>query len=83
MTAEIGIVMTHVVTILRAIPHLTPLTRCAVPTPMMDEEITCVVETGKWIKVAPKIIDAEAKSAATPFTGRIFMILPPTVLIIL
>ena len=47
-------------------PHLTPLTRCAVPTPMMDEEITCVVETGKWINVAPKIIDAEAKSLCYP-----------------
>ena len=57
-------------TILRAVPHFTPLTRCAAPTPIMADEMTCVVETGKWINVAPKIIDAEAKSAATPFTGR-------------
>jgi len=83
ITAEIGIVITQVVTILRAMPHFTPFTRCAVPTPIIEDEITCVVDTGKWINVAPKIIEADAKSAATPLTGRIFMILPPTVLIIL
>ena len=83
MTAEIGIVINQVKTILRAVPQFTPLTRCAEPTPIIAEEITCVVETGKWIVVAPKIIEADVKSAATPFTGRIFMIFPPTVLMIL
>ncbi len=81
--AEIGIVISQVNTILRATPHLTPFTRWAEPTPIIAEEITCVVETGKWINVAPKMIEADAKSAAAPFTGRIFIILPPTVLIIL
>ena len=47
MIAEIGIVMNHVVIILRAVPQLTPRTRCAEPTPIIEEEIKCVVETGK------------------------------------
>lgn len=83
ITAEIGIVIIHVRTILRAIAQLTPFTRWAEPTPMIEDEITCVVDTGKWTRVAPKIIEADAKSAATPLTGRIFIILPPTVLMIL
>ncbi len=83
ITAEIGIVINQVNIILRAVPQFTPFTRCAAPTPIIADEITCVVETGKCIKVAPKMIDADVTSAATPLTGRIFIIFPPTVLMIL
>ena len=47
ITAEIGKVIIHVKTIFCATPHLTPFTRWAEPTPIIAEEITCVVETGK------------------------------------
>ena len=80
--ADIGNVITHVTTMRCAVPHLTPFKRWAEPTPSIDEEITCVVLTGNPIAVAPKIKLAPVKSAATPFTGRIFIIFPPTVLII-
>ena len=47
MLAEIGKVITQVIIILCAVPHLTPFKRCAEPTPRIEEEITCVVLTGK------------------------------------
>ena len=52
MTAVQGIVMTQAVTICRATLQWTALTRCAEPTPMMDPETTCVVETGRCSRVA-------------------------------
>src|SRR5699024_3877586 len=82
INADIGIVMIHVTTIRLAVPHFTPLKRCDEPTPRMEDEITCVVLTGKWRKVAPNIINTTVISAATPFTGRILIILPPNVLMI-
>ncbi len=82
IVAEIGMVMSQVMTILLAVPQLTSLTCCADPTPMMDDEMTCVVLTGKCNVVNVKIIAAEDRSAAAPLTGRIFMILPLTFLII-
>lgn len=81
--AEIGKVINHVMIILWAVSHLTPRIRWAEPTPKMADEITWVVLTGKCKKVAPKITVAAVKSAATPLTGRIFIIFEPTVLIIL
>lgn len=40
MLAEIGNVITHVMSILCAVPHLTPFNRCDEPTPRIEEEIT-------------------------------------------
>ena len=82
MVAEMGRVMTQVISIRFAVPQFTPFTRWEAPTPKMDEEMTCVVLTGKWTIVAPKMMRAPVKSAETPLTGRIFMIFPPTVLMI-
>lgn len=79
MTAVQGMVMTQAVTICRATLQWTALTRCAEPTPMMDPETTCVVETGRCSRVAEKMTTAEFKSAAKPWTGCILNILPPTV----
>ena len=45
--ADIGIVITHVISIVLPVPHFTPLSRCEAPTPIMEEEMTCVVLTGK------------------------------------
>lgn len=39
--------MTQVINILWAVPHFTPFTRCDAPTPKIEEEMTCVVLTGK------------------------------------
>src|SRR5699024_12741593 len=75
-------VITHVTIIRCAVSHFTPRTLCDVPTPKIEEEITCVVLTGKCKKVAPKMTAAPVAYAATPFTGRIFIIFTPTVLII-
>src|SRR5699024_12688630 len=80
---RIGMDITHVITIFCSVPFFTPRTLCDVTTPKIEEEMTCVVLTGKSRKVAPNIISALDVSAATPFTGRIFIILPPTVLMIL
>ena len=82
MTAVQGMVMTQAVTICRATLQWTALMRYADPTPKMDPETTCVVETGRWSKVAEKMTTAEFKSAAKPWTGCILNILPPTVRII-
>lgn len=38
--AEIGNVITQVISILCAVPHFTPLSLWAEPTPRMEEEIT-------------------------------------------
>ena len=58
MTAVQGMVMTQAVTICRATLQWTALTRCAEPTPMMEPETTCVVETGRCSSVAEKMTTA-------------------------
>lgn len=45
--AEHGIVNIHAISIERATPHRTALTRFAVPTPMIEPDTTCVVLTGR------------------------------------
>src|SRR5699024_1512662 len=80
--AEIGNVITQVTIIRCAVFHFTPLMRLEEPTPNIDEDTTCVVESGKCSDDATKIVKAEDKSAAAPLAGRIFIIFPPTVLII-
>ena len=44
---DTGKVIIQVIIILCAVVHLTPLTRCDEPTPKIDEDTTCVVDTGK------------------------------------
>ena len=46
MSALTGIVRIHAHMMLRATPHFTVLVPIVVPTPMIDEQITCVVLTG-------------------------------------
>ena len=38
-----------------AVTEVVNLKRFAVPTPMMEPDTTCVVETGKWSNVAEKM----------------------------
>ncbi len=47
ITAVIGNVITHVTIIRFAVFQCTPLIRLAEPTPKIDEDTTCVVESGK------------------------------------
>ncbi|VVB84862.1 Uncharacterised protein [uncultured archaeon] len=44
--AATGIVSIHAPTIFRAIPHLTAESLSVAPTPIIEEDITCVVLTG-------------------------------------
>lgn len=46
INADIGSVITQVVTILIATPQFTPRIRLDAPTPKIDDEDTCVVDTG-------------------------------------
>lgn len=61
-----GMVMTQAVTIWRATSQWTALTRSAEPTPMMEPETTCVVETGRCSSVAGKMTSKELRSAENP-----------------
>ena len=74
--------MTQAATICCATPQRTALKRFAVPTPMMEPDTTCVVETGKWSNVAEKMTMEELRSAAKPDIGSSLKILPPIVLMI-
>lgn len=65
-----------------ATPHFTSFIRCAEPTPIIDEDTTCVVLIGNFNAVNPNIIRAEDKSVAAPFAGFNLVIFPPIVLII-
>jgi len=47
-----GIVKIQAITIFFAIPHLTAENFLHAPTPIIEDEITCVVETGAPICVA-------------------------------
>lgn len=46
MIAAAGIVSIHAPTILRAMPHLTAESLSVAPTPIIEDDITCVVLTG-------------------------------------
>lgn len=77
-----GRVMTQAVTIFCAVPHLTPENLLDEPTPIIAEEITWVVLTGIFSRVATRITQAEVRSEAKPLAGSNFIILVPTVFII-
>ena len=82
INADIGSVITHVVTILIATPQFTPLNRLDDPTPKMADEETWVVDTGSPIMVAPCNTANAVKSAANPLIGFTLKIFFATVLII-
>src|SRR5438067_9653539 len=75
-------VSTHAVSMFPATPHRTADTRFDAPTPMMLDEMTCVVLTGACRAVANRIVPAAAVSAANPLIGRSLMILCPIVFMI-
>ena len=66
MAADMGMVSTHAQRIVRATPHLTVLEPLVVPTPVIDEQITCVVLTGMPATEAPMMVAALAVFAANP-----------------
>src|SRR5690606_31861407 len=70
------------ITIRPATPHFTAAKRLALPTPRIEDVMTCVELTGKWRNVAEIITSAEPISAANPLIGSILKILVPIVLII-
>ena len=82
ISALMGIVRIQANMMRRATPHLTVLAPIVVPTPIMDEQMTCVVLTGIPAMDAPRIVAAPAVSAANPCTGRSLVILYPMVLTI-
>src|SRR5947208_6866510 len=65
-----------------ATPQRTADTRFDAPTPMMLDEMTCVVLTGAFSHVAVRITIAAAVSAANPLIGRSLMIRCPIVFMI-
>src|SRR3954466_8297901 len=75
-------VSTHAVSMFPATPHRTADTRFDAPTPMMLDEMTCVVLTGVFSHVATRMVAAAAVSAANPLIGRNLMIRWPIVFMI-
>jgi len=54
---------------LPATPHRTADSRFDAPTPMIDELMTCVVDTGACSPAAPNSTSAPAVSAQKPWMG--------------
>ena len=69
-----GIVRIQAVTIRRATPHFTYFAPLVAPTPMMEDDMICVVLTGIPAREAPMIVAAPAVSAVNPWTGRSLVI---------
>src|SRR4030042_2424305 len=82
INALTGMVRIQSMVMLLATPHFTVLVPMVVPTPMIDEQMICVVLTGIPTTDAPIIVAAPAVSAANPCTGRSLVILYPIVLTI-
>lgn len=61
-----GRVSTQAQIMRETIPHLTALSRLVAPTPMMDAEMTWVVERGMPMCEAMPMMAAEVVSAAKP-----------------
>ena len=78
-----GIVKTHAHKIFVVTPQRTADTRCDAPTPMMADEMTCVVDNGAPNVAATMMVVAAESSAAKPWMGFKSMILLPMVLMIL
>src|SRR5580704_1574076 len=80
MVPATGMVKIHAQTMRSTTVHLIALKRLAEPTPMMDAEILCVVETGMPNHEATAMTVAELASAAKPLIGCNLTILWPRVL---
>src|SRR5690606_31975292 len=63
-------------------PHITAEIRLVIPTPIIEPEIVCVVETGKHKCSVTESDIAPAVSAATPSSGVTLVIFDPMVLTI-
>ena len=72
-TIVAGSVTIHAVKMLPATPHFTALTLRAVPVPMIEVVITCVVLTGAPRNVISSMTRAEEVCAANPDAGSIFV----------
>ena len=66
INALMGIVRIHAHMMVRATPHFTVLMPIVEPTPMMDEQMMCVVLTGIPANDAPMMVAAPAVSAEKP-----------------
>jgi hypothetical protein len=75
MRALAGMVRIHAHMMLRAMPHFTALAPRVVPTPMMEEVMMWVVDTGMPTAEEPRMVIALAVSAEKPSTGRSLVIL--------
>src|SRR5689334_1136581 len=80
MAAVIGRVRIHAHTMRSTTDQRIALKRLAAPTPMIDADTLCVVETGIPSTDAVRITAAELPSAANPLIGCSFTILWPSVL---
>src|SRR3954451_20658379 len=77
--AAAGIVSTHAVAMLPATPHSTADSRRVAPTPITDDVMMCVVDTGRpYDAVANSTPDATVWDAK-PAAGSILMTLRPKV----
>src|ERR1700754_4099517 len=82
MAAVIGRVRIHAQTMRSTTDQRMALRRLAAPTPMIDADTLCVVDTGMPATDAARITAAELNSAAKPLIGWSLTILWPSVLMI-
>ena len=67
--AQAGRVITHARTMLPPTPHRTADSRFEAPTPMMVDEMICVVDNGRPNRDATSMTVAVDASAANPWIG--------------
>src|SRR5690606_37530116 len=79
---DIGMVRIQAPIIFSTTVHLMALRRLAVPTPMIADEMLCVVDTGMPSDEAARITEAALVSAAKPWMGCSLTSLCPRVLMI-
>ncbi len=82
IAAAAGMVSIHAPTIWRAIPHLTAESFSVAPTPIIEEDITCVVLTGMPMAAMLASTRPLDVSALKPWYGRRRVILCAIVLTI-
>src|SRR5690606_37829615 len=80
MPPAIGIVRIQAQIIFSTTVHLMAFSRLAVPTPMIADEMLCVVDTGIPSDDAARITEAALVSAAKPWIGCSLTSLWPSVL---
>lgn len=82
ISPEAGIVMSHATTISPATAHRTDLGRNADPAPIIDDEMTCVVEIGNPKSDVTYMIAADVLCDAKLWMGRTRYSPDPKVLMI-